>query len=81
MAGETRKLSSPELARAAMESVRTWEQNGKTGANCPVCGSSDVQIVDRSARPHMLWYAFSCGSCGLDEAVALPLVAHSADHD
>ena len=81
MAANPKQITTMDLMVKAMGQVRIWEAGQRDGLVCPVCGAPGLEIIDRSARPHMSWYALSCGSCGLDEAIALPETAHGSAID
>ncbi|MDX2290428.1 MAG: hypothetical protein NW217_16630 [Hyphomicrobiaceae bacterium] len=72
-----RKLAAPDTVATAVRTIRAWQQAPGSVHDCPVCGAPAVQIVDRSARPYMEWYQFTCTTCGLDEAVNIPLPFHA----
>ena len=62
----------------ALRVVRLWEADPNSKAlPCPRCATTGVEIVDRSARPVAEWYAFNCKSCGLDDALSIPMTMHS----
>ncbi len=73
MSGNPRKLSTRVVMAAARAAVASWRQEPGQPVDCPVCGSSGVVISDRSARPVTEWYQFQCKTCGLDEALAIPM--------
>ncbi|MBU1213109.1 MAG: hypothetical protein KJ587_17840 [Alphaproteobacteria bacterium] len=74
-------IGTPELAACAMATVRKWQADTRVEQFCPICSAPGVKIVDKSSRPHMSWYEFTCQACGLHEAVAVPTGAHTTDHD
>lgn len=74
-------IASPDLLNKAVASVRAWERGDNDNVVCPVCGAAGLGVIDKSARPHTLWFALSCSSCGLDEAICISGAAHSAEHD
>lgn len=57
----------------AMAAVRAWRQNPGSVQACPVCGSKDLDIADRSARPYAEWYVLTCPKCSLEAAIQLPM--------
>ncbi len=81
MGAAPKRINTPEMATAAMLSIRAWQSGVRNGLVCPSCQDDRLQIVDKSARPHTAWFILICGSCGLDEALAITSSAHSSDHD
>jgi len=81
MAAQPKRISSPELAKAAMVSIRAWQGGERGELACPICRQNGLQIVDKSAQPHTAWFILTCPSCELDEALAIVSSAHSSDHD
>ena len=81
MAAQPKRISSPELAKAAMVSIRAWQGGERGELACPTCRQNGLQIVDKSARPHTAWFILACPLCELDEALAIASSAHSSDHD
>ncbi len=81
MALPERKIVTPELTDRAIAQVRRWEAGERDDLKCPLCGATGLDIVDKSARPHMAWFDMTCSACGLHEAVAVPESAHATDHD
>lgn len=81
MALPDRKIITLELTAKAITQVRRWEAGERDDLMCPMCGAKGLQIVDKSARPHMAWFDLTCAACGLHEAVAVPESAHATDHD
>ena len=81
MAAQPKRISSRELAKAAMVSIRAWQGGERGKLACPICRQIGLQIVDKSARPHTVWFILACPSCELDEALAIASSAHSSDHD
>lgn len=65
-----------DIVDRAMAELRAWHIHPDEARDCPYCGKAGVKIVDRSARPHAEWYAFSCDACGLDDALSIPLSSH-----
>jgi transcription elongation factor Elf1 len=65
-------LTDQEM-RAAHAVVSAWRNASEQVLACPRCGAEGIAVEDRSARPHMEWYAINCAACGLDEALAIPL--------
>lgn len=59
--------------KAAHFVVNEWRDDPRQPLPCPRCGATGIEIEDRSARPHTEWYAITCPSCGLDEALAIAL--------
>lgn len=76
-----KKIVTADIANKAVRAVRAWEAGERKALVCPICAAEGLQIVDRSARPHMSWYILTCASCGLDEPLALPEGAHGAAID
>jgi transcription elongation factor Elf1 len=76
-----KQVSTPEIAKRAVATVRVWESGVRDHLECPICGAEGLGIIDKSARPHMAWYALKCNACGLDEAIAIPESAHSSERD
>lgn len=70
------KLQTADLIREAMQQLRVWQTDRKAGLTCPHCNAPGLTIVDRSARPYAEWYSFKCESCGLDDAIQIPMTAH-----
>ncbi|KUO54314.1 MAG: hypothetical protein APF80_10150 [Alphaproteobacteria bacterium BRH_c36] len=64
-----------------MATVRKWQADTRVDQACPICSAPGLRIVDKSSRPHMSWYEFTCQACGLDEALAVASSAHTTDHD
>jgi len=54
--------------------VRMWRKDETKPVACPSCGAP-LEIHDRSARPYREWYALTCGGCGFDRTVSIPLAA------
>ncbi|MCH9807950.1 MAG: hypothetical protein K0U74_09470 [Alphaproteobacteria bacterium] len=81
MPAPIKRINSPASAKAAIDTVRTWEADKSVSVGCPLCGADGLGIIDKSARPHMSWYALKCGACDLDEAIAIPESAHNAAID
>lgn len=75
-----KKIVTPQTMELAIAAIRAWEGGKRGDLACPICGTSGLGIVDKSARPHMLWYALSCNNCGLDEVVAIPENAYPQPH-
>lgn len=71
------QLAKPEVMAKAVRCVAQWRANPQDGLQleCPVCGAQGLSVADQSARPITEWYRLSCRSCGLNEAVAIPLAA------
>lgn len=67
------KLTTPEVVAAARAAIASWRRDPGQPVDCPVCGTSGVVLSDRSARPVTEWYQFQCKTCGLDEALAIPM--------
>jgi len=65
-----------DIVSRAMSELRAWHIHPEESRSCPCCGAPGITIVDRSARPHAEWYAFNCTSCGLDDALSIPLISH-----
>jgi hypothetical protein len=59
----------------AMRRVAAWRAQPGRPVACPACETPGLQVIDRSARPHAEWYAFSCPACGLSETLHIPLGA------
>jgi hypothetical protein len=57
----------------AIRAIAAWRTYPSQSVPCPVCGQIGLTIVDRSARPHVEWYALACTGCGLDETLHIPL--------
>jgi hypothetical protein len=66
---------TPEQQREALRRVTAWRVEPAQPVACPACGAEGLAIVDRSARPHVEWYALSCRHCGLDETLYVPMGA------
>lgn len=81
MGAAPKRINTPEMAKAAMLSVRAWQRGDRDGLICPACHRDGLQIVDKSARPHTAWFILICQYCGLDEALAITSSAHSSDRD
>ena len=80
MAAQPKRISSPELAKAAMVSIRAWQGGERGKLACPICRQNGLQVLDKY-RPHTAWFILACPSCELDEALAIASSAHSSDHD
>jgi hypothetical protein len=74
------KIVTPLAMELAIAVIRVWESGDMGDLPCPICDTCGLEIVDKSARPHMLWYALTCSECGLDEAVAIPENAYAQPH-
>ena len=70
------KITTPALMQAAMDQLRIWQANRDAVLDCPSCGAPGLKIRDRSSRPHAEWYALRCASCGLDDAIYIPMASH-----
>ena len=72
------RLQGKKELTEALRIVRLWEAEPDSSTlPCPRCSTNGVQIVDRSTRPVAEWYAFNCGTCGLDDALNIPSTIHS----
>lgn len=71
------KFQTQAEVDAAMRIIRAWHADPKAEYACPLCTAPGVVVIDRSARPHADWYAFKCDACGLDDAISIPVTAHS----
>jgi transcription elongation factor Elf1 len=67
-------LDAQQLGRA-LRCIAAWRADPHAPVACPVCGKVGLAIIDRSARPHVEWYALACSSCGLSETINVPLGA------
>ena len=76
-----KQIATAEIAARAVVAIREWESGARENLECPICAAEGLEIVDKSARPHMAWFALKCEACGLDEAVAIPESAHSSAND
>jgi hypothetical protein len=65
-------LSAEEL-RAALEAIAGWRADPGAAVACPRCARAELALADRSARPYAEWYQLSCGGCGLEETIHIPL--------
>ena len=81
MSPPVKQFIKPDIAARAMTAIRACQAGQHTGLICPICAAPGLEIMDRSARPHMAWYVLNCKACGLDEAVAVPAGAHTGKHD
>lgn len=77
MGSTNHKFVTQEDVDAAVKVIRAWHAEPKVDYACPRCDVVGVSIIDRSARPHADWYAFKCEACGLDDAINIPVTAHS----
>lgn len=68
--------ASAELTSRAVACLRHWRRQPDAVLECPNCGASGLEIIDRSARPMAEWYAFRCAACGLDDALQIPMPIH-----
>ena len=75
------KMQGNDEVRAAYKLVREWEADMEGVHTCFRCGKPGIKVIDRSARPHAEWYAMSCASCGLDDALNIPMRGHSTRLD
>jgi hypothetical protein len=66
---------TPDQQREAQRRVNAWRMSPAQPVPCPACEVEGLVIVDRSARPHVEWYALSCPACGLDETLHIPMGA------
>ena len=64
-----------EQQSEAMRRIAAWRAAPGPAVACPACGAEQLQIIDRSARPHAEWYALTCAACGLNETLHIPLGA------
>ena len=62
-------VSATEL----MPLIRAWRLNEAVPVTCPCCATPALEIADRSARPYAEWYVLTCGACGLDATINIPL--------
>ena len=62
-----------EKIGVALQRIAAWRVKPDAPVACPVCEAADFKIVDQSARPYAEWYALTCGVCGLDATIQLPL--------
>ena len=67
-------LTAEEI-RLALASITTWRLDPEAPVACPRCGREGLTIIDRSARPYSEWYALSCGACGLEATIQIPMAA------
>ncbi|PPD01953.1 MAG: hypothetical protein CTY31_02025 [Hyphomicrobium sp.] len=56
-----------------MATIAQWRLTSDAVVQCPTCGSDGLGIIDRSTRPYAEWYALSCGACGLDQTIHIPM--------
>lgn len=68
-----KKLANIHEIREALAKVQIWRRAPALPIFCPICDAPEFKIVDRSARPYAEWYAVSCGHCGIDDAISIPL--------
>lgn len=64
-----------EALGGAMAAILAWRVNPDAAPACPLCGVQGLAVSDHSARPHAEWYRLVCASCGLDQMLAVPMVA------
>ncbi len=78
MSQRSKRLEGEKEIFEALRVVRLWEvtPNSKT-LPCPRCATTGVAVCDRSTRPVAEWYAFECETCGLDDALNIPMTIHS----
>lgn len=69
-------LASEQLGHA-LAVIALWRTNADQAVACPMCGVSGLKITDHSARPYAEWYALTCGACGLDATVHVPMAPPS----
>ncbi|HVZ03520.1 hypothetical protein [Hyphomicrobium sp.] len=62
-----------ERLKDALACIAAWRTQPDEPHACPVCRSSGIAIIDRSARPYREWYVLKCESCGLDATVNIPM--------
>ncbi len=67
-------LTADEL-RTALKVIAARRADPDAVLACPRCAAAGLALEDRSARPHAEWYRLSCGGCGLDETIHIPLGA------
>ncbi len=68
-----KRLANIHELREGLAKVQIWRREPSATVACPICDAPGLEIVDRSARPHAEWYAIKCGTCGLDDAISIPL--------
>lgn len=59
--------------KEALRRISAWRADPGAFRECPLCGASGLEIVDRSARPYSEWYELKCAACGLDTTLHVPL--------
>lgn len=62
----------PDKLGAAIASIAAWRLAPESAVACPVCESSGLLLIDRSARPYAEWYVLTCADCGLDATLQIP---------
>ncbi len=72
------KLLPADRLGMALQLLVDWRSGKGQPLACPACGTPGLVIEDRSARPHVEWYALQCRICGLDHVLHIPLAAPAA---
>ena len=72
MAAGAEALSEAEVSRAC-DALAIWRNDPEATIACPRCGHRGLRLIDCSARPYAEWFALTCGQCGLDATLNIPM--------